>query len=94
MDAVTENDRVAAYEDHVKSLARKFVGWANAEFDDLAQEGRFAVLLSLRRGIPPSTQLIEWRMQSWVSYLRRLQHNDAVAYDLWLPSDIYEPVHE
>lgn len=88
MPAVTSED-VAAYQDHVRSLSRRFVGYFGAEFDDLAQEGDIAVWQTLRRGLRPSTQVIEGRMIDWLRYLRRLQHNDAVGYDLLLPIEDY-----
>jgi DNA-directed RNA polymerase specialized sigma24 family protein len=82
------NDAVAAYEGHITSLARKYQGYADAEYDDLAQEGRIAVWTTLVKGIQPSTQVIEGRMLNWIRYIRRLQSNDQVAYDELLPIEV------
>jgi hypothetical protein len=83
------NNQVAAYQGHVEYLARQYVGFARAEFDDLAQEGRIAVWQSLARGLRPSTAVIEGRMIDWVRYLQRLERNDAIAYERILPIEEY-----
>lgn len=90
MDTAVTDEAVAAYQSHIESLAWRYVGFANAEFDDLVQEGRIAVWQTLSRGLRPSTQVIEGRMKDWVRYLRRLVHNDAVAYELLLPIEEYD----
>lgn len=89
-NAPITSEAVGAYQDHVKRLARQYVGFANAELDDLVQEGLIAVWQSLARGLRPATLVIEGRMIDWVRYLHRLQHNDAVAYELMLPMESYE----
>lgn len=91
MPTVTSSD-VAAYQDHVEALARRYTGLRNAEFDDLVQEGMIAVWQTLKRGLRPSTLVIEGRMLSWLRYLYRLQRNDAIAYDLLLPIEDYDGV--
>lgn len=83
------NNQVAAYQTHVEYLAKRLVGFANAEFDDLAQEGLIAVWQSLARGLRPSTGVIEGRMIDWVRYLQRLERNDAIAYERILPIEEY-----
>jgi DNA-directed RNA polymerase specialized sigma24 family protein len=90
MGATVPDSAVEAYEPHVKRLARQYVGYANAEFEDLAQEGRIAVWQTLARGLRPSTQVIEGRMLDWVRYLNHLQKNDAVAYEILLPIEEYD----
>lgn len=89
MDAAILNDKVAAYRPHVEYLARKYVGFAQAEFDDLAQEGLIAVWQSLTRGIQPRMSVVENRMIDWVRYLNRLQRGDAIAYERILPIEEY-----
>lgn len=91
MATVTEQ-QVAGYLGHVESLARKYIGFAEAEMDDLVQEGMIAVWQALSRGLRPSTQVIEGRMLDWVRFLRRLKHNDAIAYELLLPIEEYAMV--
>lgn len=88
MAAVTLNDRVAEYDDLIKRLAFRFVGFGNAELDDLMQEGRISVWKALDAGVRPSKVIIERRMIGWVRYLRRLVHNDAVAYERLLPFEV------
>jgi DNA-directed RNA polymerase specialized sigma24 family protein len=90
MSVIVSDEAVAAYQPHIESLAWRHVGFANAEFDDLVQEGRIAVWQALSRGLRPATTVIEGRMKDWVRYLRRLQHNDAVAYELLLPIEEYD----
>jgi hypothetical protein len=67
---VTSED-VARYEGMVQSLAKRFDGAQGAEFDDLAQEGRIAVLKSLRRGIPPSSEFVKFGMIDWIRLCAR-----------------------
>ena len=88
MPAVT-SEAVAAYRDHVEFLARKYKGFAQAEFDDLVQEGLIAVWQSLARGLRPSSEVIEYRLISWVRYLDRLTRNDGIAYERLLPIEDY-----
>ena len=91
MAGAVSNEAVEAYRDHVEALARNFVGLGNAEFDDLVQEGLIAVWQAQSRGLRPSNAVIRGRMLDWVRYLRRLQSNDAIAYELLLPIEEYEP---
>lgn len=65
------DDQIRAYDDHVHSLARKYVGRAGAELDDLVQEGRIAVWQSLEDLRPPSTPFIDFAMKRWVAALRK-----------------------
>jgi DNA-directed RNA polymerase specialized sigma24 family protein len=86
------NNQVAAYQVHVEYLAKRLVGFAQAEFDDLVQEGMIAVWQTLSRGLRPSTGVIEGRMIDWVRYLQRLERNDAIAYERILPIEEYGDV--
>lgn len=72
MESVT-SEAVAEYDGLCEALARKFVGRAGAEFDDLIQEGRIAVFTSLQSGRAPSTSYVEYAMRLWVTTLRRQQ---------------------
>lgn len=90
MAAVT-SEQVAAYDDLIVSLARLHNGRASAELDDLIQEGRIAVFLSLRRGIFPSKELIENRMRDYVRFLHRLNRLEAADYGAYLPIEAPEP---
>jgi DNA-directed RNA polymerase specialized sigma24 family protein len=83
------SDAVAAYLPHIRNLARRFVGIANAELDDLVQEGMVSVWQAMSRGLTPSTLVIIHRMNDWVRYLRRLERGDAVAYEVMLPIESY-----
>ena len=65
------DDQIRAYDDHVQSLARKYVGRARAELDDLVQEGRIAVWQSLEDHRPPSSAFIDFALKSWVRTLRK-----------------------
>lgn len=87
-EAVT-SEMVAAYLPHVRALSRRYVGIANAEADDLIQEGLISVWQAMYRGLRPSTSVISNRMQDWVRYLRRLERGDTVAYEIMLPIESY-----
>jgi DNA-directed RNA polymerase specialized sigma24 family protein len=65
------DDQIRSYDPHVASLARKYVGRAGAELDDLVQEGRIAVWQSLEDLRPPSTEFIEFYMRRWIQTLRK-----------------------
>lgn len=91
MARVTD-EQVAAYEPLVKRLAHRLSGLGNAEFDDLAQEGRIAVWQTLARKLRPSPEVIEGRMRDWARFCRRLKQNDAIAYDLLLPIEDYNDI--
>ena len=86
MLAVTDT-QVAAYAGLVSTLAYKLVGYSDAEYDDLYQEGNTAVFLAFRAGAFPSKEVIRGRMLNWCRYLRRLNNNDAVAYEKLLPME-------
>lgn len=86
MRAVTDTE-VAAYAGLVETLARKLTGLSEAEYDDLYQEGNTAVFLALRVGAFPSKQVVRGRMLNYCRYLRRLLHNDAIAYEELLPME-------
>ena len=85
------NDRVADYRDLVESLAHKFVGRNDAEFDDLVQEGLIFVWETLTKGLRPSAELIEGRMSNWVRLLGtqiglgRRKSGEAIEYAQLLP---------
>jgi DNA-directed RNA polymerase specialized sigma24 family protein len=85
------NGRVAGYRDLVESLARKFVGRNQAEYDDLVQEGLINVWQTLERGVTPSAALIEARMLDWVRLLGsqtgrgRKRNGDPIEYAELLP---------
>lgn len=89
MDAVIDidSDRVSEYDGVITSIAFRYVGFGHAELDDLIQEGRISVWKALRHGRVPSKLVIERRMIGWVRFLRRLIHNDAIAYERLLPVD-------
>ena len=70
MVPVTDN-QVRVHEATCKRLARRYVGRAGAEFDDLVQEGRIAVFLSLQDGIEPTASYIDFYMKGYVKQLRR-----------------------
>ena len=91
MASVT-SERVAEYLPLVEAYARRYVGFAQSEYDDLRQEGMIAVWQTLERGLRPSPLVINGRMLDWVSYLRRLQRNDAIAYEVMLPMDEFPDV--
>lgn len=85
--------QVASYEAACEALARRFVGRNEAEFDDLVQEGRILVWLSLQRGIKPSSEMIANRMEDYVRWLGTLQgksRHDPVPYEAMLPLDDYQ----
>lgn len=78
------NDRIADYRGLVESLARKFVGRNEAEFDDLVQEGLIDVWQALERGVTPAAHLIEGRMDNYVRWLGR---HSSIPYEVMLPID-------
>lgn len=88
MPAVT-SEAVAAYLPHIRGLAKRYSGIANAEFEDLVQEGMISVWQALSRGLRPSSTVMDQRMKDWVRYLRRLERGDAVAYEVMLPIESY-----
>jgi len=85
--SVTSED-VAAYRQLVEKLAWHHVGRANAEFDDLVQEGLIAVWLTLRRGIHPSAEQIENRQRDYVRFLNRLSRLETASYEAYLPTEL------
>lgn len=88
MAAVTD-EAVAAYSGIVKRIATRYVGIANAEYDDLFQEGWISVWQALSRGLTPSREVIEGRMVDWTRFLRRLENGDSIAYTRILPIEDY-----
>lgn len=89
MAAVT-SEAVAAYTNVVKRVATRYVGVANAEYDDLYQEGLISVWQALGRGLRPSAGVIEGRMIDWIRFLRRIQNGDSIAYSKLLPIEDYD----
>lgn len=61
------DEQVAAYHELLASLARRYNGFQNAEYDDLFQEGSIAVFFALRKGQLPSRDLIAKTMLKWVN---------------------------
>lgn len=90
MQVAVTSEQVAAYLPWVERIARRYVGIARAEFDDLVQEGLIAVWQSFARGLKPGHTVVDGRMVDWVRYCRRLDNNDAVAYELMLPMESYD----
>lgn len=84
MPIVRDSD-ILAFEPMVNALARRFVGIAGAEYDDLRQEGMIFLWLTLEKGIAPSADLIAKRMISWTRFLRRYS---PVPYDELLPMEL------
>lgn len=87
------SEQVAAYRALVESLARRWVGLNQAEFDDLVQEGLIFVWLSLRAGARVSAEHIENRMKNWVRYLGRqvpVDYEDLMPFTESLPAELYE----
>ena len=87
MAAVT-SDQVAAYDTLIETLARLNRGRAGAELDDLIQEGRIAVFMSLKRGIHPSREMILNRQRDYVRYLHRLNRLESADYGAYLPMEV------
>lgn len=87
------NDQIADYRGLVESLAHKFVGRNDAEYDDLVQEGLIFVWQSIQRGNQPAAHLIEARMHDWTRLLGtqvgrgRGKGGEAVEYAELLPID-------
>lgn len=88
MAAVT-SEAVAAYSGVVRRAATRYVGIANAEYDDLYQEGLISVWQALSRGLRPSLLVIDGRMKDWTRFLRRLENGDSIAYTQILPIEDY-----
>ena len=76
---------ILAFEPMVCALARRFVGIAGAEYDDLRQEGLIFIWLTLSKGISPSADLVAKRMLNWTRFLRRYS---PVPYHELLPMDL------
>lgn len=79
MHRVVADAELAAYSPLVKKLARKYTGRSGAEWDDLVQEGMISVWEALRRSNIPSRLVIQYAMQQWVRFLRRIQRGDNLA---------------
>lgn len=90
------NGQVAGYRSLVESLAPKFVGRNQAEFDDLVQEGLIFVWQTLQKGVTPKAGLIELRMLDWVRLLGtqvgrgRGKDGEAIEYVELLPLEAIE----
>lgn len=91
MASVT-SEQVAEYLPLVERYAHRLTGFAGAEYDDLRQEGMIAVDQAIRRGLRPSALVVGGRMIDWIRFLRRLMHNDGVAYDVWMPIEDFPDV--
>lgn len=65
------NEQIAAYQETVSYLARRYHGHHGAEFDDLFQEGQLVVFLALRQGEFPSKDIIALKMRNWVTKCAR-----------------------
>lgn len=83
---VTDAD-IRAWDGLIAATATRLAGTqrarrAGAELDDLIQEGRLAVFLSILRGVNPG-MVIENRMKDYVKWVGR--RNDAVPYEAALP---------
>jgi DNA-directed RNA polymerase specialized sigma24 family protein len=84
---------IAAYKPTVERLANQLKGGkANAEFDDLVQEGLILVWKSLQAGIAPSAEMIVFRMKDWRRYL--LRHGNNLSYDEVVDRDVNELAQE
>lgn len=86
MRAVTDTE-VAAYAGLIKSLASKTLGYSDAEYEDLYQEGMIAVWLTLAHDHRVHKDVVRGRMLNYCRYLRRLHNNDAIAYEELLPME-------
>lgn len=67
---VSDGD-VLAYHDLLDHFASRYNGWHDAEYDDLYQEGAFAVVEALQNGAAPSRNVIVGRMRAWVTKCAR-----------------------
>lgn len=65
------SEDIAVFDPMVKQLARKYNGVANAEYDDLRQEGLIAVWLALLDDYVPTRDFIKNRMKNWIRKCRR-----------------------
>lgn len=74
-DNTWDSDLVALLP-RVTRIARKYQ--RRAEMDDLVQEGWITCWHALAKGVQPSDQIIEGRMQNWVRYLSR---HDGASYE-------------
>jgi len=69
--SVVTNEQVAAYQELVASLARRYHGHHQAEYDDLYQEGMVAIFQALAKGDLPSKDIVAKRMRRWVTKCAR-----------------------
>jgi hypothetical protein len=76
--AVADSE-VAAYRELIESLAKKYVKYPEADYDELFQEGQISVWEALRRGNRPSIEVIKWSMLAWLRNQRRLRRGDSIA---------------
>lgn len=93
------NGQVGAYRGLVESLAQRFVGRNQAEFDDLVQEGLIFVWQTLEKGLKPAAGQIENTMRWWVRHLgyqigRGIRRDgEEFEYAELLPLDDFSETH-
>lgn len=85
----SSDEAITQWDGLVEATATRLVGTnrarrAAAEFDDLVQEGRIAVMDSLGRGVNPAL-VIENRMKDYITWLIRWRKGDHVPYETLLP---------
>lgn len=68
---IVSSEMIEAYEPLVFSVARRYQNLDDVELDDLAQEGRIGVLLSLRKGFVPTDETVGDAMRNYVRKARR-----------------------
>jgi hypothetical protein len=76
MDDATMEASLVALLPRIQRIARKYQ--RRAELDDLIQEGWITCWNALAKGVQPSDQIIEGRMQNWVRFLLR---HDGASYE-------------
>lgn len=74
------DEEIAEYRPLCETIARPLVGLANAEADDLIQEGCLHVWFRLRAGEQPSPKFIRYRMQNWCRYLAKVNRGEGTTY--------------
>lgn len=74
------DEEIESYRALCEQVARPLVGQANAELDDLVQEGQIHVWLRLAHNRVPAAQFIKYRMQNYVRFLQR-QTRESASYD-------------
>lgn len=79
------DEEIAEYRPLCETIARPLVGLANAEADDLEQEGLLHVWLRLRAGDVPAAKFIRYRMQNYCRFLAKQNRGEGASY-----SDVVE----